>query len=432
MKKRNNKAVPPLNLKPFGKKHSQVLHWWNPDISPYSDYQIIIEDGSIRSGKTLATVYSFFIYTQTCFRNQYEPTFAICGQTFAAVKRNVVDAIFIPMLEAMGINYVYRTSDGIIQVGHCIYRIYGAPNEAAQNKIQGATLSGSIADEVALYPESFFSQLIGRHSALDDHGRVGKIYCTCNPLGPNNWFKKNYIDNADKDNYLYIHFLMEDNIALSKDYIERQKKQHKGLFYRRNVLGEWCLSEGICYSSFGDGNIVKELPKMKEIYVGADFGDNHPTTYVMIGKGVDNKYYVFKEYKKNKQLIDKYVDDLRIFINGYQIRPIVGDSAAPTFIRQVKSQHIPIKGINKSSITVANAIGMINSMFGNNELFVHENCKEIINELYSYSWDPKASEHGEDKVIKLNDDLMDAMRYALMEYVINKPQQIKAYNINLF
>ena len=235
MRRRNRKEIPPLKLQPFSGKHSKLLHWWNPKVSPYSNRSMVISDGSIRSGKSLATVYSFFLYTQSLFTTANNPTFAICGQSVGSVKSNIIDEIFLPLLESLGFNYNYNLSEGIITVGNCRYKIFGAPSERAQNSLQGLTLYGAIADEAALYPQSFFAQLIGRCSGKDDNNSMGKIFTTSNPLSRNHWFKKNYIDKAKQLKILYLHFLMDDNLALSDEYKETQKRLQQGIFYKRNL-----------------------------------------------------------------------------------------------------------------------------------------------------------------------------------------------------
>ena len=44
-------------------------------------------------------------------------------------------------------------------------------------------------------------------------------------------------------------------------------------------------------------------------------------------------------------------------------------------------------------------------------LSFHASMKMALKQFGSYSWDPKASERGEDKPIKIKDDIMDAIRY---------------------
>ncbi len=57
MKSLRNK-VPKFNFVPFSKKQLQLLTWWKEG-SPYSAFDVVIADGSIRSGKTVSMALSF-------------------------------------------------------------------------------------------------------------------------------------------------------------------------------------------------------------------------------------------------------------------------------------------------------------------------------------------------------------------------------------
>jgi phage terminase large subunit len=46
-------------------------------------------------------------------------------------------------------------------------------------------------------------------------------------------------------------------------------------------------------------------------------------------------------------------------------------------------------------------------------LLVHESCAGLLSELPGYSWDPKATERGEDAPLKVDDHSCDALRYAV-------------------
>lgn len=52
-------------------------------------------------------------------------------------------------------------------------------------------------------------------------------------------------------------------------------------------------------------------------------------------------------------------------------------------------------------------------------LSFHSSMRKSLKEFGSYSWDPKASERGEDKPIKMNDDCMDMIRY--FAYTFTRP-----------
>ena len=60
MKKKGNllSKIQVFKFQPFSRKQKQVLTWWLPD-SPVKDYDGIIADGAIRSGKTVCMSLSF-------------------------------------------------------------------------------------------------------------------------------------------------------------------------------------------------------------------------------------------------------------------------------------------------------------------------------------------------------------------------------------
>lgn len=62
-----------------------TLLWWK--MKKYQSKDGIICDGSIRSGKTISMTVGFILWSMTRFNNQ---SFAICGRTIEALRRNVI------------------------------------------------------------------------------------------------------------------------------------------------------------------------------------------------------------------------------------------------------------------------------------------------------------------------------------------------------
>src|SRR5690606_41410178 len=46
------------------------------------------------------------------------------------------------------------------------------------------------------------------------------------------------------------HFSLEDNPNLDPKYVEALKREYTGLWYKRYILGQWVLAEGIVYDMF--------------------------------------------------------------------------------------------------------------------------------------------------------------------------------------
>ena len=368
------------------------------------------------AGKTIAAICSFLLWSTYEFDNG---TFAIVGKSVGAVSRNVIEPMK-QILNAWGWQYNHNISNGEITIGNNIYYIFGAPNEASKETLQGLTLCGSLVDEVALIPEEYFNQLNGRHISIPNH----KIFCTCNPAGPMHWFKKKWIDRRKSMNTLYLHFMMSDNLSLPPNAEEDARKKFTGVFAKRYILGLWVLAEGLVYPMFEDKHIVDTLPdKFVEYHVGVDVGDNHPTTFMLVGKTQTGDIYLLKEYKQNGKVYSAYSQDFKEFVKGYNIKSIVVDSAAASFIRQLRSDGFPqTRTANKA---VTEGISEISNLLSNNKLFIYKDCKETIKEFYSYSWNSKSAEIGKDEVIKLNDDCLDSLRYVIMTSLILKQSKVR-------
>ena len=91
-----------FKFQPFSRRQKQILTWWAPD-SPVKDYDGIIADGAIRSGKTVCMSLSFVMWAMATFSGQ---NFAMCGKTIGSFRRNVLFWLKL-MLKSRG----YRVMD---------------------------------------------------------------------------------------------------------------------------------------------------------------------------------------------------------------------------------------------------------------------------------------------------------------------------------
>lgn len=375
-----------------------------------ADARINFLDGSIRAGKTHVSNLIWLDY----IINGPKGNLLMTGKTIRSLERNVLKAengIFDLLGEG---NYKYNSSTGeLIIAGRTIYCV-GAADERSENKIRGMTLAGHYGDEVSLYPKSFIEQVQGRCSV-----KGSRLLWTSNPDSPYHFLKTEYIDNPKMKGILkHWRFRMTDNPYMVKknpEYIEYAEKTFTGVFYKRNVLGEWALASGLVYDNFRDECIIDELPEeYDEIYVGVDYGSVHPTSFIMIGLK-DNNVYVIKEYYESGKINSVLAQDFIDFIDGYPVDGITVDSAAKAFILELNDKGIYTTDCVKE---VQDGISRVSQLIGENRLFVHRSCKNLIQEFYSYSWDEKKSQsQGKDVVIKLQDDALDSLRYAISTFL---------------
>lgn len=418
---RRRKRTTSFKFQPFSLKQKKLLMWWT-DASKYRNHDMIIAEGAIRSGKTIAMIDSFVTWSLAKHHNQ---NFIIAGKSMGALKRNVIEPMF-QILIAKGIDYHYHRSENPhIIIGTNTYYLFGANNESSQDTLQGLTAAGAYLDEVALFPESFVKQAIGRCSAeTDDQG--AKVFVNCNPAGPYHWFKTDYIDKALEKKILVLHFTLNDNLSLSEKVKERFRRMFSGVFYKRYILGLWVLAEGIIYDMFDKEKHVvpsKERP-YTQYYISCDYGTQNPTTFGLWGQS-NGVWYKVKEYHydgraKAKQKTDEeYCDDLEEFVGKLPLKGVIIDPSAASFIAAVRK-----RGkfrVIKAKNDVVDGIRDVASALVEGLIKYNDCCIETFREFSSYVWDEKAAQRGEDKPMKENDHQMDGDRYFVHTIVKSKP-----------
>lgn len=399
-----------FKFKAFSKKQKKILAWWLPE-SGVSHKEGIIADGAIRSGKTVSMALSFVMWAMTSFR---EENFAMCGKTIGSFRRNVLTVLKL-MLRSRGYRCKDHRADNLLEVSRGditnYFYIFGGKDERSQDLIQGITLAGVFFDEVALMPESFVNQATGRCSVDGS-----KYWFNCNPEGPYHWFKVNWIDKVDDKDLLYLHFTMGDNLSLSEKIKARYRSMYSGVFYKRYILGLWCVAEGIIYDMFDKAkHVVGSFAAADQrYYVSCDYGTQNATVFLLWCKDTDNRWICCREYyysgrDESAQKTDsQYADDLEHWLDGINPERIIIDPSAASFIAELKLRGYKIK---KAKNDVLDGIRFVASLLNQDRIVMHESCTETIKEFASYVWDEKAAERGEDKPVKQYDHCMDAVRY---------------------
>lgn len=426
-----------FKFQPFSRKQRMILNWWTEN-SPVKDYNGIIADGAIRSGKTLSMSLSFVLWAMSTFEGQ---NFAMCGKTIGSFRRNVLFWLKL-MLKSRGYSVTDRRADNLIIIRkgdtENYFYIFGGKDERSQDLIQGITLAGVFFDEVALMPESFVNQATGRCSVTGS-----KFYFNCNPDGPYHWFKRNWIDkttgylgaeaaarikqeaaaeqrDAGLKEILYLHFTMDDNLSLSEEIKARYRSMYVGVFFKRYILGMWAAAEGIIYDMFDEKKHVKKYSEYVNLlingnrYVSCDYGTQNATVFLLWNKGIDGKWYCTREYyysgrSEGKQKTDaEYADDLKKWLDGTKIRAMIVDPSAASFITELRKRGYKVL---KADNDVLDGIRLVGTLLNQEKLVFDASCTETRKEFASYIWDEKAVAGGEDKPVKQWDHCMDAARY---------------------
>lgn len=394
----------------FSEKQREILRF------PYRpQYEALICDGAVRSGKTSVMSLSFFLWGMANFDGR---SFAFCGKSVGAVERNIVTPLLSIVYLKQNFSIRYNRADHVIVAkrGKRENRFYlfGGKDESSAALIQGITLAGVLLDEVALMPRSFVEQALARCSVSG-----AKLWFNCNPEGPEHWFRKEWILKAAHHKALHLHFTMDDNPALDDATRERYRTTYSGVFYERFVLGNWVMSEGLVYDMFDTTENEyrqEDAPPSLQFSgtrtIACDYGTSNPTVFLDI-YDYNDKFYVDREYRwdsreEGRQKTDEeYADDLQDFMGKTQCTVIVDPSAA-SFIAALRRRGLYVLAADND---VLDGIRKTSSLIKQRRLLINANCSPLLGEMGTYLWDKKNGPNGEDRVVKERDHGPDALRY---------------------
>ena len=396
-----------MKIKRFSPKQKRIMCWWAPK-SADRHYDAIICDGAVRSGKTLCMGLSFACWAMSCFQCQQ---FAFCGKSVVSLRRNLLQEL-CPLLEELGFQCREKRSENLLTIsrGGRENRFYlmGGKDEGSAAFIQGVTLAGVLLDEVALMPRSFVEQALARCSV-----RGSRLWFNCNPEGPQHWFYLEWIQKREQRNALYLHFTMEDNPSLSARIRQRYRSSYSGAFYRRFILGEWTAAKGLVYDFFDPARDAVPRPEgqMEQYVISVDYGTANPCSFGLWGlrEGV---WYRMEEYyyasrKTGVQLTDQeYVRALQALADGREIRSVVADPSAASFITALRQAGFHVVKANND---VLSGIRITADLLKRGRIAICEGCEDCLREIAMYRWSEETE--GRDAPHKDNDHAMDDVRY---------------------
>ena len=372
--------------------------------------KILIASGAKRAGKTHIIIYGFIKHIK-----QYEGkgvSFIIGGATSSTIRRNVLNEIE----EILGINISLNKEQGFELYGNMIY-CFGGSNADSWKSVRGFTAAGAFLNEGTALHDVFVKEVISRCSY-----EGARIFIDTNPENPMHPIKTDYIDKDGQmlsDGHLNIksfNFTLYDNTFLPKDYIESiEKSTPSGMFFDRDILGLWVNSEGVVYQDFNKSMVITDEVIKNTMFTryiaGVDWGYEHLGTMVVVGITSNNDYYIVEEIAEQHQEIDFWVAKARDIIKKYGNIPFYCDSARPEHVARFLREGFRTHNADKS---ILSGIEVVAKLMKQNKFFVSDKCNQFLKEVYNYVWDDKKG-----LPVKTNDDLMDAIRYAIYTYSLS-------------
>lgn len=380
--------------------------------------------GATQCGKTFIDV-QYVIPNRILERHGKKGLNVILGVTKETIERNVLE----PMRDIWGEKMISEINSRNFATvfGEKVYCL-GAEKVAQVSKLRGAKFKYVYVDEVVDINEQVFQLLKSRlslpYSCCDASG---------NPSFPSHFIKK-FIDSADNGVDIYCQqWTLYDNPFLPPEYVKALEAEYAGtVFLGRYVLGQWTQAEGLVYPNFL--KMYEEIPEGKpsEYALSIDYGTQNAFAALIWGR-IGSVWCIVDEYKYSGRDVGRqktdadYVTDMEIFTASLPDTAFAGgglltiiDPSASSFIAAIKRSEKQFR-VRHANNKVLDGIRDTAVCMQKNVIKALPGCKELKKEFEGYVWD---SEEGqEDRPTKINDHLMDALRYFVKTKRLVKPSE---------
>jgi len=375
---------------------SKVLYRTNKAIK--EGWPIICNEGGSRSGKSYSTIQLLVAIAN----NNPKTRISIVSHSLPHIKRGAFRDLK-EILEDWSrwfddwmswTDFVYKFPNG------SYIELFGLEDEG---KARGPGRDILFINEANLISRQLFDQLAMR--------TTGQILLDWNPADFNSWV----YEVADNPKNKKIHSTYLDNLHnLTKsqiEYIEGYRDLADDFMWKVFGLGQRGAAKELIYTSW---KLCSELPGKGEVFYGLDFGYTAPTAMVKI-EFYEGQLYVEEMIYQTKLTVTDIADKLKA-LNLVRSTEIFCDAAEPKSIEELYRAGYNAKPADKD---VWGGIMKVKSY----NLHVTNSSHNLKRELQSYKWqvDKNGNILADEKPVKENDHLLDAMRYGVFTK-LSRPQ----------
>lgn len=427
-----------IRWKPFSDKHKQY-------IKAALVSRMCVAEGAIRSGKTIDHCIIAAAYLETC----RDKIHLASGSSIGNAKLNIGDC------NGFGLEHLfrgrckwgkYKDNDALYistKTGEKVVIFAGGGKADSYKKILGNSYGLWIATEINEHYDandsrtSFIKVAFGRQLAAEQPFVLWDL----NPCSPAHKIYEDYIDNylETYTGYLYQHFTIADNLSISEERRKEIEQQYVpgSTWYRRDILGERCIAEGLVYPMWEDAVLEPDFPDLREEYtdyaLSIDYGTQNAFSAGLWGKHKDT-WYRFAEYyysgrDTGRQKTDEeYAVDIDAlteplagkfnYSTGYKLRTIIDPSAA-SFIALLKKRGR--YKVTQAKNAVEDGIRETATAMQTGKIKIYPCCKSWQKEAAGYVWD---NDESIDRPVKVDDHAMDDTRYFVKTMRIVKPKRL--------
>jgi phage terminase large subunit len=371
-------------------RHSSVFL---NNFNAYKDDKIryIINQGGSRSSKSYSILQCIMILAL-----QSKIEISIVRKTLQSAKSIIKDFLALMIeYELYSKDAHNKSNNTYVFDNGSVIEFFGADND---QKLRGRKRDILFCNEANELDQDEWIQLVMR--------TTGKVFIDYNPSDVDSWI----YDLVKDEKSILIKSTYKDNPFLSKDQVEyiEQLINVDENYYKIYALGERPTSSSRIYSHFKQ---YTDEPQITDIVYSCDVGYNHAMVFLEC-KFQDNKVYIKELIYENKLTIGDFMNKIKS-MNLDQSKSVYIDSARPDVVEEFR--RIGFSRAVGALKAVKEGIDAVKSK----EVLIHIESSNIWREYKLYSWKMN-KDIIVDEPVKMNDDAMDALRYAIYNHKINK------------
>ena len=426
-----------IKWQPFSQKHKRY-------IKNALKNKMSVAEGAIRSGKTIDHCIIACMYLEIC----EDKIHLASGSTIANAKMNIGDC------NGFGLEHLfrgrcrwgkYKDNEALYiqtQTGEKIVVFAGGGKSDSYKKILGNSYGLWIATEINQHYDnedsetSFIKVAFGRQVA----SIRPMVLWDLNPSNPNHKIYKDYIDKYKEDyvgGYNYQHFTIADNLSVTEQRKREIESQYNinSVWYRRDILGQRCVAEGLIYTQFADNpekyiisNDDKIVKDIILVNIGVDFGGNDSaTTFVCTGFTRNLQKVIVLQAERHaenlnpEQLNEKFALFVEMCYSIYG-KPMncYCDSAEQILIRGLKriviQRHLRVEIHNARKNPILERIKLMLQLIAQERFRYCKQADSVKNALCEAVWDKK---HEDERLDDGSTDIdtLDALEYSIEPFM---------------
>jgi len=286
---------------------------------------------------------------------------------------------------------------------------------AALKSLQGVTTW--ILDEAEeLTDETVFDKI---NLSIRQKGIHNRVILILNPSTKEHWIYKRFFEqsgvregfNGVKNNVTYIHTTYQDNVEnLDESFLNeiQRIKINNPKKYQHVIMGGWLdKAEGVVFTNWKYGEFN---PNKLQTSFGQDYGFSiDPTTLIEVAIDKSKRKIYIKECFYKTKLTT--TDIALLNLEHAKKNLIVGDSAEPRLIAELKSKGCNIKPTVKGAGSISAGIALMQDY----EMIIDENSINVAKELNNYVYADKGAKLFRDDF----NHAIDSIRYNIFFHLSN-------------